>query len=221
MVADGGLHQRQWQWYALEKAFSSSWFEHLCIISNWCSWGLAALFFICHFSVRVWNYLQIQWPGVGDLSDIIQAARNQLCVTFSTEIILLACWNIWKVCNGKIFETTTPTFRVSLIRRTLKGILEDSNPPRNFPAWIIWFIELQTIGIFSLGFICTRSHRKISIYSSLLERIQCSPVQNRISFESCSIQDEMPLCIFPISAFWEFFESKRPRVGRDILYMIG
>lgn len=49
------------------------------------------LFFICHFSVRVWNYLQIQWPGVGDLSDIIQAARNQLCVTFSTEIILLAC----------------------------------------------------------------------------------------------------------------------------------
>ena len=68
------------------------------------------LFFGCQFSARIWCYLQVGWcNGTMDAS-IIQAKRNFKGPCFS-EIVILACWNIWKQRNDWIFEGIRPTFR--------------------------------------------------------------------------------------------------------------
>ena len=68
------------------------------------------LFFHCQFSGRVWNYLQIVWETDSVLNNLRQARKEFHGPCFS-EVVILACWNIWKQRNGLIFKDILPTFR--------------------------------------------------------------------------------------------------------------
>jgi hypothetical protein len=68
------------------------------------------LFFDCLFSRRVWAYLQINWSMGDNVQSILAAAKRDFAQPFFMEILIMACWNIWKIRNGKIFENQRPTF---------------------------------------------------------------------------------------------------------------
>jgi hypothetical protein len=68
------------------------------------------LFFECNFSQRVWNYLQIDWSQAQDIQSSLSAARQQFNQPFFMEVVILACWNIWKQRNGKFFRGDRPMF---------------------------------------------------------------------------------------------------------------
>ncbi|PNT61175.1 hypothetical protein BRADI_5g11197v3 [Brachypodium distachyon] len=62
-------------------------------------------------SSRCWTYLQIEWPGGGDLYDIISSARRDFRRSFFIEVVIICCWNIWKQRNDFIFDGLMPSFR--------------------------------------------------------------------------------------------------------------
>ena len=68
------------------------------------------MFFQCHFSTRVWNYLQIQWMDEIVIQNLKLAKQSFDGPCFS-EIVILACWNIWKQRNGWIFNNVPASFR--------------------------------------------------------------------------------------------------------------
>jgi hypothetical protein len=68
------------------------------------------LFFECNFSVRIWNYLQIEWVGNDDMQHVLAGARKSFSKPFFMEVIILACWNIWLLRNGKIFNDEVCSF---------------------------------------------------------------------------------------------------------------
>jgi hypothetical protein len=45
-----------------------------------------------------------------DVQSILAAAKKDFAQPFFMEILIMACWNIWKIRNGKIFENQRPTF---------------------------------------------------------------------------------------------------------------
>jgi len=69
------------------------------------------LFFQCNFSCRVWNYLQISWPAGDDMTAIAFHARRDFARPFFSEVVFLACWNIWNVRNDRVFRNIKPSFR--------------------------------------------------------------------------------------------------------------
>ena len=69
------------------------------------------LFFHCTFSVRIWNYLQIQWEDGNSFQQVFQQARQRFQKPFFSEVVILACWHIWKQRNGAIFQQVMPRFR--------------------------------------------------------------------------------------------------------------
>jgi hypothetical protein len=68
------------------------------------------LFFECNFSVRVWIYLQVNWTS-GSGPEMLKNTKKIFKGPCFVEIIILACWNIWKQRNNKIFKNIQPTFR--------------------------------------------------------------------------------------------------------------
>jgi hypothetical protein len=68
------------------------------------------LFFTCNFSHRIWNYLQIDWSRGADLQTAVAEARRGFAKPFFMEVMITACWHIWKQRNGRIFENERPTF---------------------------------------------------------------------------------------------------------------
>jgi hypothetical protein len=70
----------------------------------------AHLFFDCMFSVRVWNYLQIPWVSNDSIQAVVAEARRSFNKPFFMEVMMVACWNIWIIRNGKIFRQEKPTF---------------------------------------------------------------------------------------------------------------
>jgi hypothetical protein len=68
------------------------------------------LFFECNFSVRVWIYLQVNWTS-GSGPEMLKNTKKSFKGPCFVEIIILACWNIWKQRNNKIFKNIQPTFR--------------------------------------------------------------------------------------------------------------
>jgi hypothetical protein len=68
------------------------------------------LFFNCNFSVRVWNYLQISWGQYGNMVQTAEMARRSFRHSFFTEVVIIACWHIWKVRNACIFDHVRPRF---------------------------------------------------------------------------------------------------------------
>jgi hypothetical protein len=93
------------------------------------------LFFTCNFSRRVWAYLQIDWSLGADIQTAMSAARRDFGKPFFIEVMILACWHIWKQRNGKIFQHERPTFSrwrsnfihdISLLRHRIKAKHHDS-----------------------------------------------------------------------------------------------
>jgi hypothetical protein len=68
------------------------------------------LFFNCSFSTRIWNYLQIPWIPGSSFEALSNAKKSFLGPCFA-EIVIIACWCIWKQRNGWIFKNIRPTFR--------------------------------------------------------------------------------------------------------------
>ena len=68
------------------------------------------LFFECNFSVRIWNYLQITWSPGNDMSDIVLQAKQDFAKPFFTEVVFVACWNIWIIRNAKVFRHERQSF---------------------------------------------------------------------------------------------------------------
>jgi Fe-S cluster biosynthesis and repair protein YggX len=69
------------------------------------------LFFDCVFSMKVWNYLQIDWSVGVTIEDKFIHARKEFGKPFFTEVVILGAWHIWKQRNGMIFQHTRPSFR--------------------------------------------------------------------------------------------------------------
>jgi hypothetical protein len=85
--------------------------DHTCVLcptrslEDW-----SHLFFQCCFSTRIWSYLQIFW-GMGSGPEMLMRAKKQFTGPCFVEIVILACWNIWKQRNDKIFKGMKPSFR--------------------------------------------------------------------------------------------------------------
>jgi hypothetical protein len=69
------------------------------------------LFFKCSFSIRIWNYLQIEWTDGDSYEEVFSAARKDFGKPFFAEVVILACWHIWKQRNEAIFQNILPSFR--------------------------------------------------------------------------------------------------------------
>ena len=59
------------------------------------------LFFNCNFSIRVWNYLQIDWSSGDLMSAMVSNASRSFRKPFLTEVVFIACWNIWIIRNER------------------------------------------------------------------------------------------------------------------------
>jgi hypothetical protein len=93
------------------------------------------MFFMCNFSCRICNYLQIDWLVGDDTQSVVAAAKKDFRRPFVMEVMILACWNIWKVRNGKIFTHERHTFAkwkcnfihdISLLQHRIKSKHIDS-----------------------------------------------------------------------------------------------
>jgi hypothetical protein len=69
------------------------------------------LFFHCNFSIRIWNYLQIEWEPGPTLEVIVTAAMRKFNKPFFSEVVIIALWHIWKQRNDVIFQGIMPSFR--------------------------------------------------------------------------------------------------------------
>jgi hypothetical protein len=74
------------------------------IIEEW-----VHLFFDCKFNRRVWTQDD-------NIERMFIAARNTFSKPFFAEVVILACWHIWKQRNGAIFQKVKPSFRAWPIR---------------------------------------------------------------------------------------------------------
>jgi hypothetical protein len=75
------------------------------ILEDW-----SHLFFEYNFSIMIWSYLQINW-GNGSSPEMLKYARTKFMGACFVEIVILACWCIWKRRNECIFRGIRPTFR--------------------------------------------------------------------------------------------------------------
>ena len=67
------------------------------------------LFFLYPFATAWWDFIGIHWDGSLSISQrFIRAKRDFLGPCF-LEIATCAAWNLWKECNGHIFENQTPS----------------------------------------------------------------------------------------------------------------
>jgi hypothetical protein len=75
-----------------------------------------------------------------DTQSAVAAAKKDFKKSFFMEVMILACWHIWKVQNGKIFRHERPTFAkwkcnfihdISLLQHRIKSKHRDS-----LMAWI-------------------------------------------------------------------------------------
>jgi hypothetical protein len=62
------------------------------------------------FSMCVWNYLQITWSSDDNIQAVVAAAKRGFGKPFFVKVVMIACWNIWLIRNGKIFRQEKPTF---------------------------------------------------------------------------------------------------------------
>jgi len=92
------------------------------------------LFFNCNFSVRVWNYLQIDWSSGDSMAHLVLNASRSFRKPFFTEVVFIACWNIWIIRNAKVFRHERARFNkwrsafihdISLMQYRVKAAYKD------------------------------------------------------------------------------------------------
>jgi hypothetical protein len=98
------------------------------------------LFFKCPFSIRIWNYLQIQWEDGNSFQEVFSKAMRSFNQPFFTEVVILACWHIWKQRNEAIFQQILPSFRAWRSRFIHEATLHTNRMKAkhvgSFSAWI-------------------------------------------------------------------------------------
>jgi hypothetical protein len=60
--------------------------------------------------MMVWNYLQFEWVANDDVQLLLDQGRKEFAKPFFMEVLMVACWHIWIIRNGKIFRSERPTF---------------------------------------------------------------------------------------------------------------
>ena len=97
------------------------------------------LTFNCNFSIRIWSYLQVQWRP-RDLAQVITQIKKEFNDPCFLEIVILACWVIWKQRNARIFKGEKPTFkgwkRLFLGELTLLMHRVKADVRQNLSSWI-------------------------------------------------------------------------------------
>ena len=92
------------------------------------------LFFNCNFSVRIWNYLQIDWSSGDSMAHLVLNASRSFRKPFFTEVVFIACWNIWIIRNAKVFRHERARFNkwrsafvhdISLMQYRVKAAYKD------------------------------------------------------------------------------------------------
>ena len=73
-------------------------------------WRIGLTYFLsATLALEPRNYLQIYWGSDSD-PEMLQRAKKLFSGPCFVEIVILACWNIWKQLNGKIFKKERPSF---------------------------------------------------------------------------------------------------------------
>jgi hypothetical protein len=54
--------------------------------------------------------LSIEWNQHDDLQIVLEHAKRSFGHSFFMEVIIIACWNIWLIRNGKIFRQKNGSF---------------------------------------------------------------------------------------------------------------
>lgn len=68
------------------------------------------LFFSCNFSIRIWNYLQVDWFQGSNMQQCISKARRDFGHPFFLEVVFTAAWNIWILRNCQTFRAERASF---------------------------------------------------------------------------------------------------------------
>jgi len=79
--------------------------DYNCVLCNsGCEETLLRLFLSCPFSQDCWNTLHIHWNLNLDPLDMVIEARTTFGHCIFREIMITACWIIWKTRNDIIFD---------------------------------------------------------------------------------------------------------------------
>ena len=72
------------------------------------------LFFSCPFAGLCWTKISFNWDLTLNLEDRILQGTNDIGLDFSMEAAMIAAWELWNLCNSKIFDNGTPTLHIWL-----------------------------------------------------------------------------------------------------------
>ena len=93
----------------------------VCFCNSGCEETLLHLFFSCPFSQDCWNTLHIHWNLNLDPLDMVIEARTTFGHCIFREIMITACWIIWKLemTSFLTMEFVTSRFERGISRRSL------------------------------------------------------------------------------------------------------
>ncbi|XP_073360718.1 uncharacterized protein [Aegilops tauschii subsp. strangulata] len=100
------------------------------------------LFFNCNFSVRVWNYLQIDWSSGDSMADLVINTSRSFRKPFFTEVVFIACWNIWILRNAKpgVFKVNVASVKAGFEDLPPPVPVDDEEIPKQIGACKSWFL---------------------------------------------------------------------------------
>ncbi|KAG2597011.1 hypothetical protein PVAP13_5KG216707 [Panicum virgatum] len=62
------------------------------------------LFFSCPFAGLCWTKISFNWDLTLNLEDRILQGINDIGLDFSMEAAMIAAWELWKICNDRVFS---------------------------------------------------------------------------------------------------------------------
>jgi hypothetical protein len=82
------------------------------------------LFFDCPFTKDCWTAIHVDWDASFPLQDRFNQARLSSNLPLFTEATLIAAWELWELCNDKVFQRRTPTPALWLANFESQGLLQ-------------------------------------------------------------------------------------------------
>lgn len=114
--------------------------DYSCVLCNsGMEETLLHLFFECPFSTTCWQSISIHWGLNLQPLDMVITARKQFGSNIFREILITACWTIWLVRNGIIFDNQQPS--ISNWKRRFKeelGLVCTKAKPARQQALNLW-----------------------------------------------------------------------------------